>query len=50
MELKLQKQLFKDIEIDGHRFRVDVKDTSKIEALENWQQNRILKANSEKNH
>ena len=36
MELKLQKQLFKDIEIDGHRFRVDVKDTSKIEALENW--------------
>lgn len=37
MELKLQKQLFKDIEIDGHRFRVDVKDTSKIEALENWE-------------
>ena len=36
MELKLQKQLFKDIEIDGHEFRVDVKDTSKIEALENW--------------
>lgn len=36
MELKLQKQLYKDIEIDGHRFRVDVKDTSKIEALENW--------------
>lgn len=36
MELKLQKQLFKDIEIDGHRFRVDVKDTSKIETLENW--------------
>ncbi len=45
MELKLQKQLFKDIEIDGHRFRVDVKDTSKIEALENWatEQNALSK-------
>ena len=45
MELKLQKQLFKDIEIDGHRFRVDVKDTSKIEALENWatEQNSLSK-------
>lgn len=49
MELKLQKQLFKDIEIDGHRFRVDVKDTSKIEALENWEteQNSISKFGKE---
>lgn len=49
MELKLQKQLFKDIEIDGHRFRVDVKDTSKIEALENWEteQNSINKFGKE---
>ena len=29
MELKLQKQLLKEIDIDGHRFLVDVKDTSK---------------------
>lgn len=36
MELKLQRQLYKEIDIDGHRFGVDVKDTSKIEALENW--------------
>lgn len=49
MELKLQKQLFKDIEIDGHRFRVDVKDTSKIEALENWatEQNSLSKFGKE---
>ena len=49
MELKLQKQLFKDIEIDGHRFRVDVKDTSKIEALENWatEQNALSKFGKE---
>lgn len=49
MELKLQKQLYKDIEIDGHRFRVDVKDTSKIEALENWEteQNSISKFGKE---
>lgn len=49
MELKLQKQLFKDIEIDGHRFRVDVKDTSKIEALESWEteQNSISKFGKE---
>ena len=49
MELKLQKQLFKDIEIDGHRFRVDIKDTSKIEALENWEteQNSISKFGKE---
>lgn len=49
MELKLQKQLFKDIEIDGHRFRVDVKDTSKIEALENWatEQNTLSKFGKE---
>lgn len=49
MELKLQKQLFKDIEIDGHRFRVDVKDTSKIEALESWatEQNSLSKFGKE---
>lgn len=49
MELKLQKQLFKNIEIDGHRFRVDVKDTSKIEALESWEteQNSISKFGKE---
>lgn len=49
MELKLQKQLFKDIEIDGHKFRVDVKDTSKIEALENWatEQNSLSKFGKE---
>ena len=49
MELKLQKQLFKDIELDGHRFRVDVKDTSKIEALENWatEQNSLSKFGKE---
>ena len=49
MELKLQKQLYKDIEIDGHRFRVDVKDTSKIEALENWatEQNSLSKFGKE---
>lgn len=49
MELKLQKRLYKDIEIDGHRFRVDVKDTSKIEALENWatEQNSLSKFGKE---
>ena len=34
MELKLQKQLLKEIDIDGHRFLVDVKDTSKIKPLD----------------
>jgi len=45
MELKLKKQLLKEIDIDGHRFLVDVKDTSKIEALENWatEQNALSK-------
>lgn len=49
MELKLQKQLLKEIDIDGHRFLVDVKDTSKIEALENWatEQNSLNKFGQE---
>lgn len=49
MELKLQKQLLKEIDIDGHRFLVDVKDTSKIEALENWatKQNSLSKFGKE---
>lgn len=49
MELKLQRQLYKEIDIDGHRFRVDVKDTSKIEALENWaaEQNSLSKFGKE---
>jgi hypothetical protein len=49
MELKLQKQLLKEIDIDGHRFLVDVKDTSKIEALENWatEQNSLNKFGKE---
>lgn len=49
MELKLQKQLLKEIDIDGHRFLVDVKDTSKIEALENWttEQNSLSKFGKE---
>lgn len=49
MELKLQKQLLKEIDIDGHRFLVDVKDTSKIEALENWatEQNALSKFGKE---
>lgn len=36
MELKLNTQLFKCINIDGHDFKVDVKDANKIEALEDW--------------
>ena len=49
MELKLKKQLLKEIDIDGHRFLVDVKDTSKIEALENWatEQNSLNKFGKE---
>lgn len=49
MELKLQKQLLKEIDIDGHRFLVDVKDTSKIETLENWatEQNSLSKFGKE---
>ena len=49
MELELQKQLLKEIDIDGHLFLVDVKDTSKLEALENWatEQNSLSKFGKE---
>ena len=45
MELKLNTQFFKKLNIDGHEFNVDVKDTDKIEALENWisEQSKISK-------
>ena len=41
MELKLDKQLLIDIDIDGHSFKVDVKDARKMEALERWANNQM---------
>lgn len=49
MELKLQKQCIKVLEIDGQEFRVDLKDVEKIEKLEAWavKQNTVSKFSAE---
>lgn len=49
MELKLQKQCIKVLEIGDQEFRVDLKDVEKIEKLEAWavQQNAVSKFSTE---